>query len=163
MQKIMVMNPTFSSIPSQFTTRRVCDLGVGSHVLKLTSLRPFTQASGPGLPMLPQGTDFTFVLHCLNEACRALKEWEGSDMVTSLDFKEHNAAANQIILQVEKESACAWVTKQTTLIFALSTECLQKRHLESRFHMWVSHLPVGERHRPDLLVCAGLEGKPVVN
>lgn len=32
-------------------------------------------------------------------------------MVASLDFKEHNAAANQIFLQVENESACAWVTK----------------------------------------------------
>lgn len=148
-QKIMAMNPTFSSIPSQFATQRVHDLEVGSHF--------------HGNTCKPQGTDFTSALQCLHETCRALKEWEGSDMVASLDFKEHDTAANQIFLQVENESACAWVTKQRTPIFALSTQHLQKRHLESRFYTWGCHLPAGECHRPDLLVCVGLEGKPVVN
>lgn len=45
-------------------------------------------------------------------------------MVTSIDFKVPNAAANQIILQVERESVFTWVAKQRTSMSALDTESL---------------------------------------
>lgn len=92
-QKIMAMNPTFSSIPSQFATQRVHDLEVGSHF--------------HGNICKPQGTDLHLPCNACMKHVELLKS--GKDLIW------WHPLTSRSIMQLPTRSSCKLKTRVLVL------------------------------------------------